>query len=310
MVNVNVDSCFLFLGGEVASSMFVTGRRVPSTMFRPVDPGRRVSSLTRAGVGRSSARRIATAPASGGSVMTGDGSVPGARDTPMTVAPIVRRAIKQASVRRREVMTSASASLSRIRRLGTTGTTAPGLGLVGNGIASRGKRPVVKTDMTCANAGVNAMASLGNRFVLGGRGNGGRLATRFVNCRPIRVPMSADQAVLVTVGRSRRTLDRMIMIKCNGGGGSGITNTATGVGLGTGRGCGAPRPIVNGHGCGGCLRRGLVHPGSRSYGSIGKRMILSFFMSGRKEPRGVAIIRKLYRSTSGRTVHLIGRNPG
>lgn len=180
-----------------------------------------------------------------------------------------------------------------------------GINKVGKHIASRGKRPLVKTGVLMGKANGNAISSMGKGFALS-TSKGGRVTIGCVNCRPVALPTSANGRVLVTVGRDGRTLGRMIMINCNAREGGSLANSMMHI-----RPLAVPRPIpiVNFGTCGGCLGGGEVHPASRRYTGMGKRMMLAFHISGGNHPIGVGVGGDLYTSTSGRTVHLMRSKP-
>lgn len=111
------------------------------------------------------------------------------------------------------------------RRLGFTnrgGSRAEGG--IANIIESRGNRPVVKTGIMRGKAAGKAVASISNEFSLR-MCSGKALLIDCVKFASHRLVVNGRDGVRVRLGRSVRTLSRIIMVNCKATGGGSLANT-------------------------------------------------------------------------------------
>lgn len=95
-------------------------------------------------------------------------------------------------------------------------------------MGSADKTPMVNTGMMRIKDAGNAVASISNGFALGMSMKTG-LGISCVNCGSRRVAMNGDGDCAVVLGRSARSLSRIMMMKCNARGGMGLANSITAV---------------------------------------------------------------------------------
>lgn len=101
------------------------------------------------------------------------------------------------------------------------------LGVLGNGMMSRGNRTIVNTDVRMGNAATKIVASVGNGCRLAGIPVGTRVTVSCVNCRAVVLGTGSGGLTLIALQRSARLLSRIMMMKCNAVGGGSLLNTAS-----------------------------------------------------------------------------------
>lgn len=107
-------------------------------------------------------------------------------------------------------------------------TARRGNGRVSNAVASDRNTPMVNTAILRINAAGTTVASLSNRFALGMHPNMG-LGVSCVNFGSVLMAMNSAGRCGVRLGRSARTVRRVMIMNCNARGGMGLANTVTAV---------------------------------------------------------------------------------
>lgn len=103
-----------------------------------------------------------------------------------------------------------------------------GLRSVSKLIVSIVKRPVMKIGIVRGKAAGNAVASVGNGFLLG-TPTGTALVVDFVNCGALTIGLRKRGGIGVALGRSLRRLSRIIIINCKARGGSDLATSITAI---------------------------------------------------------------------------------
>lgn len=97
--------------------------------------------------------------------------------------------------------------------------------VIGNVIGSRGNRPIIKTGIIRGKASGNAVASVSKGFSLSVSRNSG-LDVACVKCLSGSITIDGNGAALgVRLGRSARTLSRIIIMNCNSIGGHSLAKS-------------------------------------------------------------------------------------
>lgn len=96
-------------------------------------------------------------------------------------------------------------------------------GAVGNAMASKENRPVVKTGIVRRNK-VKAVASISKGFAIA-TSPSGPLSVSCVKCGGGSIHVNTSPAIEVTLRRSTRIVSRMVIVKCNSGAGQSIASS-------------------------------------------------------------------------------------